>query len=1013
MRIKSQMLLCLGIGVIIISVSTYRAQQAQLNQVTQSSTSFREIEGVWIDSLLSTMTLDEKIGQMFMLAVSPNSVSSSQYFQWAERSQIGGILLQDAPANELRALGSELQSRSPLPLLVGLQGSTSARNHMRLPDAWELASISDDSLVSTLGRTLRDQSSYLNAHIYFSPQQVHKTSTVPKTVQITQALLQDRIIPCVSFTGEIQETQKEPSEDALTYQYIVQSGVDGLSFPINKLKNDITEHVNIEYDATLQRYFQTQVGFEGLMFSRIDHKRDLTVQLSEMMRAGIDMIVLQRDVEKAKFILTRLVKGNILDPAQIDIKVKKILQAKLWTRANNDHRGIVREWDEKRVNPFTYSHVLDRRLSKAAITLLQAESEPLPLRKLAQRKICLMTMGNPLQEFYKYLNFYAEVDTLGLLYEEENILEALTPVYFGEYNTIILALGDMDLEQVEYKAFFKSLQNLETKADVIVVNFNDISHLSFAEGFPSVLQAHNNLALTQSLAAQAIFGGISVTGIMPETVEGDFVAGAGVHTLQNRLAYGIPEDNGIRPETLRPIDGIIEEGLREQAMPGCQLMVVHKGNVIYNKSHGFHTYDSLQSVDYGDLYDIASITKVAATTLASMRLSDEGKINMQAELGRYFQNTRLRVNPSGLKEIRYARDTMRLEDFEARQKVAFASSEEEDAEAEGASKPGPRIERYQDSLVIIYYPRELVISSRENVFTLTLEELMTHHSGLPLELPLYPYFHNRRYPHRKYRHFFDTIPSSEYAVPVANRMYMKQSLKDSLWKDFMHCKLVQNKNYQYSDMNMILVQTAIDSITGMALDEFLNENFYGSLGLQLLQFNPRPEMPKERIVPTEKDHEWRLQLLRGYVHDPAAALMGGVAGNAGLFSNANDLAVLFQMLLNGGEYGGERYLSQEVIDQYTARIRGHRGLGFDKPPIRGRYNLAPSASRNSYGHTGFTGTCVWVDPEQDLVYVFLSNRVFPSAENHKINQLRIRERVHQVVYNALKSADLLEPRSTL
>ncbi len=207
---------------------------------------------------------------------------------------------------------------------------------------------------------------------------------------------------------------------------------------------------------------------------------------------------------------------------------------------------------------------------------------------------------------------------------------------------------------------------------------------------------------------------------------------------------------------------------------------------------------------------------------------------------------------------------------------------------------------------------------------------------------------------------------------------------------------------------MILLQMAMDSITHQSLGQHLNDNFYKPLGLANLQYNPASRVKGERLIPTEYDAHWRKQLLKGHVHDPAAALMGGVAGNAGLFSNANDLAILFQMLLNGGEYGGRRYLNPETVSHFTGRKAGHRGLGFDKPPVNGRYIIARDASKESYGHTGFTGTCVWVDPENELIFIFLSNRIYPDADNWKINQMRIRSRMHQAVYEALEKGNPID-----
>ncbi len=239
-------------------------------------------------------------------------------------------------------------------------------------------------------------------------------------------------------------------------------------------------------------------------------------------------------------------------------------------------------------------------------------------------------------------------------------------------------------------------------------------------------------------------------------------------------------------------------------------------------------------------------------------------------------------------------------------------------------------------------------------------------------------------------------------------MYLRKDYFDTLWSDTKQMRVYSKSIYQYSDVNMILLQMAIDSINHRSIDKYLADNFYNSLGLQFLCYKPLDrKIPKSNITPTEIDAYWRRQVLQGNVHDPSAALLGGVAGNAGIFTNANDLGILFQMLLNGGKYGGVSYLNSSTINLFTSKQEeGYRGLGFDKPSKNNI--IARSASPRSYGHTGFTGTCVWVDPDSKLVYVFLSNRVYPNAKNWKLNTFQIRQKVHQVVYDAIKETKLNE-----
>ena len=252
-------------------------------------------------------------------------------------------------------------------------------------------------------------------------------------------------------------------------------------------------------------------------------------------------------------------------------------------------------------------------------------------------------------------------------------------------------------------------------------------------------------------------------------------------------------------------------------------------------------------------------------------------------------------------------------------------------------------------------------------------------------------YRNRMYSNRYVR------DSSE--VQIAGGMYLNKRYEDTLWIDTKQLRAYSRKIYQYSDVNMILLQLTIDSINDYSLDKFTQKNFYSPLGLQC-GYKPLNRYSLKKIVPTERDNFWRQQLIHGHVHDPSAAMIGGVSGNAGLFSSAWDLGVLFQMLLDGGTYGGRQYLNKSTINLFTkTQTDSYRGLGFDK--WSKRQIIAKSASPNTYGHTGFTGCCVWVDPDNEIVYIFLSNRVHPSARNWRLNSYKIRNNVHQAVYDAM------------
>ncbi|MCB0836484.1 MAG: serine hydrolase [Bacteroidetes bacterium] len=615
-----------------------------------------------------------------------------------------------------------------------------------------------------------------------------------------------------------------------------------------------------------------------------------------------------------------------------------------------------------------------RETFTASTILLKNEGDMIPFKQLRQKSFSVLTIGNPVPAFEKYLNYYTYVSSQHIRLADEADLDEL-----GFFNPIIVALNHPQENRYEIASL---LEKLREKSEVVVVNFGDYEILKPLAGYPALLQAPNSQIQAQEVAAQALFGGVALNRGVPEYITTELGLRRNYETTTTRLGYTDPEYVGISSDSLMLIDQIINEGIANYAMPGCQVLIAKGGKVIYNKSFGYHTYDRKRPVRENDLYDLASITKVAATTLASMKLYDEGKLNLDSRLTDYFEDTSYDPAPSKVY------DTVPYLSYQI-----FLDSMKRNPE--GARYTNRDTIRYQDSLMLVgRYIHSPNRSKRVSpVFKASMVDLLTHTSGLQASLPITPY---QRYINSEL--YSDTYDDN-YSVPVANRFYMRHNYMDSLWNDTKRLRR-DSARYLYSCVNMILMQRVIDSINNRPINEFVEEEFYNGLGMQTMCYNPRERFDPERLVPTASDR-WRGQLLCGTVHDPTAALMGGISGNAGLFSNANDLAILSQMLLNGGEYGGERFLSDTTVELFTNRVRGHRGLGFDKPPRTTSYIIGESASLASYGHTGFTGTCFWVDPENDLVYIFLSNRIHPSVKNTRINEMRIRQRVHQVVYNAM------------
>jgi CubicO group peptidase (beta-lactamase class C family) len=412
---------------------------------------------------------------------------------------------------------------------------------------------------------------------------------------------------------------------------------------------------------------------------------------------------------------------------------------------------------------------------------------------------------------------------------------------------------------------------------------------------------------------------------------------------------------------LEQIDAIVKEGIENKAFPGCQVLIAKEGVVVYNKSFGYFDYAHTHPVQNTDIYDLASLTKATATISAIMKLYDEGKFKLQDKLSKYIP--------------------------------------------------------------------ELKNTDKEDI---TITDALFHQTGLPAFYPFYQLlinpdsysgslYSNKRslvyrtlYDKKVYmRTDFEFFPDMVSQTPrkgirkqVAEHFYVKDDFDQVILQKIAEIELRKSNNYRYSDLNFILLNKLFENISKQFLNIFLDKEFFINLGAAKTTFLPLWKFDRICIAPTENDEFLRNQILVGYPHDEVAALMGGVSGNAGLFSNANDLAKLFQMFLNNGEYGGERYISEATMRTFTQTKspNSRRGLGFDKPDKENETgSTSELAPASTYGHTGFTGTCFWIDPDNKLIYIFLSNRVYPSRTYTKLMELNIRPRIQNIIYESLNN----------
>ena len=572
-----------------------------------------------------------------------------------------------------------------------------------------------------------------------------------------------------------------------------------------------------------------------------------------------------------------------------------------------------------------YSQAKSARRSDASLFLFHNKAKTIPLRALGDRKIASINAGSAFSAIFDSLaRKYADVKPFETLsYRTDSLnLDNLSGDHLKYFNTLIIQVTSRSLDDPEIIRFIADNQR---RKNIVVAGFGELSSLRKLDFFTGpVVWSKRVDADAASHSAQLIFGGIAANGKLKRTVSSKYKAGAGYSTEKTRLRYSSPESVGLNSADLDSIDLIAAEAIREKATPSAVVMVIKDGNVIFNKAYGSHTYEGLNKTSLSDIYDLASVTKVSATTMSAMKLYEQGKIDLNKTVGDYIPNSR--------------------------------NSNKED---------------------------------------LQIKELLAHNSGVTAVS-----FYLKLKPEE-----YSADSSQAFPVKVSDNYYFKPGyFREMFWPAFLKAPLKNRGTYVYTDMNMYVMKEIVEWQSGTAIDRYVQDQFYRPLGMYTAGYLPRNRFEKDQIVPTEKEANFRKTLLHGYVHDPGASLLGGVSGHAGLFSSANDLGILYQMMLNKGTYGGDRYFKPATVTRFTTKQSdiSRRALGFDMTdPDTTKAYPSRLATPGTYGHTGFTGICVWVDPKHNLIYIFLSNRVHPKITD-KLYQLNIRSRIQDVIYRAVR-----------
>jgi beta-glucosidase-like glycosyl hydrolase/CubicO group peptidase (beta-lactamase class C family) len=949
----------------------------------------------WVDSIFDTMTTDEKIGQLFMIIADPRPSYHNRILNNIRDQKVGGILFSSGKLSDEAESINLYQKNSRIPLFISFDGEWGLAMRLndtpRFPKNMMLGAIQDNEWLRLYGEEIGRECKELGIQINFAP--VLDVNVNPDN-------------PVIG-TRSFGENQQLVTEKGLAYSQgleKMQVMAVGKHFPghgdtakdshktLPKINRDRVRLDSVELYPFVQ---YINAGFSGIMTGHLSipvlDKSNLPASLSpqiitnllskeldfnglkftdalvmkgasagtysvcvESLLAGNDVLLSPEKPATEFAAVKKAIETGVLSMKMIEEKCLKILQYKYITGLNR-YKPITTKGLSGRLHS-TFSDWLIQKLNAEAVTLLKNEQESLPLKQLGKRKIAVVSLGaeesNPFQQamaLYDSFDFFqlANGETPARVFDQ-----------LKNYDVVVCAVHS------EKAGTYPELQALAAKKELHLCFFTSpykLTQYPAVSKAQSVVLAYENTPYAQKAAAEIIMGGLPAKGKLPVSIAGLFDYGTGLTTQKERLSYQHPMEAGMSEKTLNKIAAIVKEGIEKEAFPGCQVLVAKDGVVVYNQSFGFFDYAGTHPVQNTDIYDLASVTKATATLSAVIELYDTGQLKLSDPLSKYIPE---------LRNTDKANITI--------QEALFHQT--------GLS---PFLPFYMGLIDTNSYEGSLYANKRNVTYRILYDK--------------------NTYMRTDFEFFPDKVsqtPQKGIQKQVAENFYIADDFNQTVLQTIVESKLRNNKTYLYSDLNFMLLKEAVENISGQSLDALVEKTFFAGLGASTTTFLPLKKFSKYTIAPTEHDEFLRNQILIGYTHDEAAAVMGNVSGNAGLFSNANDLAKLLQLFLNEGEYGGERYFSQATARMFTQTKspNSRRGLGFDKPDkIKETGSTSEKAPASTYGHTGYTGTCFWVDPDNQILYIFLSNRVYPSRTHTQLMGLNIRTRIQDVIYEALNA----------
>lgn len=940
----------------------------------------------WIEYQMSNLSIDQKIGQLLIreVTVSDRQSELKKLSKLASKKKLGGVLFHGRDLQKHALWSNSIQaSAGTLPLYVGVTYEEYFQELnlpflSSFPEPMVLSATQDTALIRQTAQLFAKNLKAIGANMLFDinvnlstrtgydldnsssfGSQPYEVGVVAKAM--IRGLKRKGVFPIIgSFPKRLPSNGEDVFYDRLEdlnqsdfvpFRKLLQESISGVL--VDHVKVDAIEPDNQRIaslsDNTIEIFLREKWNYKGLVvckslaeIAQENHYSGQALSVQALL-AGNDLLVIDNNVEQTIKEIKKAFKKGIISEDRINLSVKRVLKEKFKLGLANKQNAV----STLGLNEASTSNELISTLEKVyrrAITVVRAEQIQLPIVEVGNLDASVVSLGTSSSSvFEQSLSRYMNID-------REKIQKPLSRVgtkkwvqKLSKKKLVIAGIKGLSWRAEDDFGILPShltfLRELAAKTKVIVVVFGPPHVLDMVADFGNIVLAYNDNQWSEKAAAEVIFGAIPGSGKLPVSTRMGFQAGANVPTQKLfRLTYSSAKNAGFDIEGLKKVDELVEEAIRTKATPGGVVLAAKNGNVGFLKSYGRHTYSrNSAKVEVDDVYDLASVTKIAATTLAIMKLHDDGLLSIYDRIDKHLPK------------------------------------------AKGTNKAG-----------------------------LIIQDILAHRAKLKPWIPFYKSTLNDKKTKAKFKNGIYALKSSgNYTVPVAERLFINESYKDTIYQKILDSPLRTSSGYRYSDLGFYLLADVVKEITGQSIDAYVNQNFYKPMGLSTTCYNPLNSIDRKRIPPTENDNYFRFREVKGYVHDMGAAMLGGISGHAGLFSNITDLAAIMQMLLNNGYYGGKRYLSEKTIKLFTTRhpLSTRRARGFDMAELGSRKsnNLTPMASSFTFGHLGFTGTCAWADPKTKLVYIFLTNRTYPRMKPNKFGKENYRPRIHEAIYESLLS----------